>query len=1103
MNNLNLDQMKKTAIRLLMFLFFSAITVVSMAQQKKTFTGTVLDEAGAPVQGVTVQVKGSQTFSLTDATGSFVISTTVANPTLVFSGAGLNKIELVASASMSVSMKANSNLLNEVVVTGFGDKKSTRKLSYAIQEVKGGDVARAGQVNIINSLQGKVAGVMVNQGAGGPSSSSRIRIRGNASLNGNTMPLIVIDGVLIQPGTSGADSWGDARDFGNQMKNLNPDDYESVTVLKGSAASALYGSQALNGVLLITTKKGRERPGIGVSVAQTNTIEQVWRIPAMQNQFGGGINPYFDKAPDGSDAILNNSFSPYYSFGPRMDGRMITDADGVKRPFVANDLMSLFRNGSINNTNLAVEGGTDKTTFRFSYTNTSNKSIQPTNDFTRNNFNLRATQKIGKYVSMDASMAYATSNSINPLLQGGNSNPLFRFAFSNSRNLPLDYVLKNYLSPNGGSNVVAPYLRGSNIGPLWQLYQVRLNQKEDQILANLDLNAKITPWLTALVRSNINTLNVERESKNPGDGVGFGIGPNSAGAYSLFQSNSKNARIQALLTASRKAGENIDYNVTVGGETQRGLGGRQQSSSTSGGLRIPRIFSIANSLNAASTSAGVFPQSRLDAMYAYGDATWKDMITVNASLRNDWNSTLTYPNGTGDFSYMYPSVGASWVFTELLQNSNKMAWLNFGKLRGSLGYTGAGTGIFATTSGNYGLLGNPLLPNGTPLPQYGWGGYGLGNLNLKPMRAREFEFGLEAKMLDNRIRFDVAYYKKNTFNQILNLSAPAESGITSRQINAGNIQNQGIEAVLSATIVRKKNFEYTTTVNFTRNRNKVVELYPGVTQVELDLAFGADVQSVARAGKEYGTIITNYAYATNDKGQRVLNSDGLFIRSGSYGQGFKEVGSMMENFLASNLHEIRWKNFTMFAQLDAKIGGKMASATHQYGSQYGSFESTLYGRTKETGGVEWTDATGAKRQDGIVPDGVFGKGVVINGQNVEGMSYAEALKLGLKQPIPAWSYYNGIASWGTGIREYSIFENSWVALREVSVGYDLPKAMAKKVAMQRLRLNLTGRNLFYLYNTTPDHINPESVFSSRAGAFAEYGGMPWVRQFAVSLNAGF
>ena len=1096
--------MKKTAIRLLMFLFFSAVTAVSMAQQKKTFTGTVLDEASAPVQGVTVQVKGSQTFSLTDATGSFVISTTVANPTLVFSGVGLNKVELLASASMTVSMKANSNLLNEVVVTGFGDKKSTRKLSYAIQEVKGGDVARAGQVNIVNSLQGKVAGVMVNQGAGGPSSSSRIRIRGNASLSGNTMPLIVIDGVLIQPGTSGGDSWGGgSQDFGNQMKNMNPDDYESVTVLKGSAASALYGSQALNGVLLITTKKGRDRPGIGVSIAQTNTVEQVWKLPAFQNEFGGGTNPYFDKAPDGSDAVLNNGLSPFWSFGPRFDGRMITDADGVKRPYVANDLSSLFRTGRINNTNIAVEGGTDKTTFRFSYTNTSNGSIQPTNEFSRNNFNLRATQKIGKYVSMDASMAYATSNTTNPLRQTTGGNPLFRFAFSNSRSLPIDYVLNNYLSPNGGSNVVAPYLRGANIGPLWEMFQIRTTQKEDQILANLDLNAKIRPWLTALVRSNINALNVQRENRAPGDGVGFGIGPNSQGSYSLFQSNSKDARIQALLTASRKAGENIDYNVTVGGETQRGLGGRQQSSQTNGGLRIPRIYSIANSLNAATTGAGIFPQSRLDAMYAYGDATWKDMVTVNASIRNDWNSTLTYPDGSGDFSYLYPSVGVSWVFTEMMQDAKSFSWLDFGKLRGSLGYTGAGTGIFATTSGNYGLLGTPLLPNGTAFPQYGWGGYGLGNLNLKPMRAREFEFGLEARMFDNRIRLDVAWYKKNTFNQILNLGAPAESGTPSRQINAGNIQNQGIEAVVSATIVRKKNFEYTTTVNFTRNRNKVIELYPGVTQVELDLAFGADVQSVARAGKDYGTIITNYAYATNDKGQRVLNADGSFIRSGSYGQGFKEMGTMMESFLASNLHEIRYKNFTFFAQLDSKIGGLMASGTHQYGSQYGSFQSTLYGRTKETGGVEWTDATGAKRQDGVVPDGVFGKGVAINGQNVEGMSYAEALKRGLKQPIPAWTYYNGLASWGTGIREYSIFENSWVAVREVSVGYELPKAMANKVAMQRLRLNVTGRNLFYLYNTTPDDINPESIFSSRAGAFAEYGGMPWVRQFAVSLNASF
>jgi len=212
---------------------------------------------------------------------------------------------------------------------------------------------------------------------------------------------------------------------------------------------------------------------------------------------------------------------------------------------------------------------------------------------------------------------------------------------------------------------------------------------------------------------------------------------------------------------------------------------------------------------------------------------------------------------------------------------------------------------------------------------------------------------------------------------------------------------------------------------------------------------------------------------------------------------------MMENFLLSNLHEVRYKNFTLFAQLDSKFGGMMASATHQYGSQFGSWKSTLKGRTLATGGVSWTDATGVVREDGIIPDGVFGRGVVINGQNMEGISYADAVKSGLAKPLPAWQHYENLASWGTGIREYSIFENSWVAVREISVGYELPKALANKVYMQRLRLSFTGRNLFYLYNTTPDDINPESIFSSRAGSFAEYGGMPWVRQFAISLNAGF
>jgi iron complex outermembrane receptor protein len=1092
----------KTMQRFLMLMLLSAATLLATAQQRKTISGIVRDEGGNPLPGITVQVKGTSTFATTDVNGAYSLSTTAADPKLVFTGVGFTAQELDAATAGEVTLVIKANELNEVVVTGFGQKKSTRNLAYAVQEVKGDDIARAGQVNIVNSLQGKVAGVMINQGAGGPSSSSRIRIRGNASLSGNTMPLIVIDGILLQPGATGADSWGDARDFGNQMKNLNPDDYESVTVLKGSAASALYGSEALNGVILITTKKGRERPGLGVTLNQTNTFEQVWRLPALQNEFGAGIAPFFGKDAQGRDALILDGSSQFWNFGPRLDGRIVTDFDGVQRPFVGNDLSKLFRTGKINNTNLAVEGGSEKTTFRFSYTNTTNEAIQPTNKFTRNNFNLRASQKVGKYITMDASIAYATSNSVNPLLQGGNSNPIFRFAFANVRNLPIDYVLANYVSPNGGSNIVQPYLRGPNIGPLWQLYQVRINQKEDQLLANLDINIKLRPWLTALVRSNVNSLNIQRENRTPGDGVNFGVGPNFAGSYSLFQSNEKNLRVQGLLTANRRIGEDFDYSVTVGGETNRGLGGVQQNSATNGGLRIPRIFNLSNSINAASTSAGVIPQFRLDAMYAYGDITWRNMLTLTGSIRNDWDSRLTYPDGTGNYAYLYPSVGASWVFTELLEDSPK--WLSFGKLRASYGVTGRGPGIFATTFGNYGLVENAfILPDGTTQPRYSLPNTGLGNLNLMPLRAQEFEVGVDARLFDNRLRVDVAYYKKNTRNQVLGLTTPSESGASSRLINAGNIQNQGIEMVLTGTIVRKKDFEYSTTINYTRNRNKILELVEGVDQFELDLAFGADVRSVARVGKDYGTIITNMAFARDDAGNRIINANGQYLRSGSVGQGFKELGTMMERFLATNIHEFRYKNFNLFVQMDAKIGGMMASATHQYGSQYGSFVSTLRGRTAELGGVQWTDPQGNVRNDGMIPNGVFNRGTIINGQDVSGMSYAEAVQKGLRQPLPAWRYYDNLASWGTGIREYSVFENSWIAMREVSLGYDVPKSIVNKIHFQRLRVNLIGRNLFYLYNTTPDNINPESIFSSRAGAFAEYGGMPWVRQFAVAVNAGF
>ncbi|MGN6436655.1 MAG: SusC/RagA family TonB-linked outer membrane protein [Agriterribacter sp.] len=1114
--------MKKSANRYLLMAMLFLCSTLAFGQAKKTVSGTVRDASGTGLPGVSINEKGSKTSGVISGDDGGFSITVSENATLVFTSVGFNskEVKVGSSATLDVELEEAQGQLSEVVVTGFGVRKQARKLSYSVQEVGGEELARVPSTNVVNALQGKVAGVMINQGAGGPSSSSRIRIRGNASVSkNNTQPLFVIDGVLIKPGVSGADSWGDARDFGNELKNLNPDDYESLTVLKGSAATALYGSEAQFGVILITTKKGKARKGLGVTVSNTSTFEKAYRTPDYQNEYGGGINTIWEKDTDGTN-MVNKDLGPYYSFGPKFDGSQVRDVDGRMIEWKANDLLDLFRTGQYYNTNVAVEGGSDKTTFRLSYTNTKNNSVMPNNSFKRNVFNVRATQKINSWINLDATVTYANSDSRNPILQGGNSNPLFRFAYSNARHYDIDYYKNLYIDTvrggmiNGTGNPNSnPYLRSGLTNVLWNYYENNYLQEEENLRANLDITANITPWLNLLVRSNINSTSTTYENKQRGQSSGF-----LGGYYGLNQSKNRNMRLQALLSANRQFGQDFDASVSLGGETNRGLGGMYNTANTNGGFKVADIYSLSNSVNAISANGYTTPGSRLDAAYIYGDVTWRQMLTLNFSARNDWNSTLTYPDGSGQYSYLYPSVGLAWVFSEMLANKASMNFLSFGKLRASLGYTGAGTDIFYTSTGiGYGLNGNYTNWNGTLIPSYGFRSYDLGNFNLKPERSREIEFGADLRFFDGRIGLDVSWYKKNTFNQIMSLGAPGESGISSRIINAGNIQNQGVEIMLSATPVKNKNLNWTTSFNFSRNRNKIIDLDSknGILARDLDYAFGADVKSIAKVGGDFGTIVTGYGYATYQKkdangnpidhpsnGKRMLKQSGVFWRSQDIGQGQKEIGSMLEKFLLSNINDLRYKDFSLFVQVDAKIGGMMASATHQYGSQYGSFEGTLPGRDLSKGGIEYT-LDNVKYTDGIIPDGVFSDGIVINGVDVGGMSYADAVAQGLTTPMAAIDYYDGLASWGTGIREYSIFENSWIALREVSIGYNIPTKLLSKVKINNFRVSLIGRNLMYLYNSAKDGINPESIFSSRSGAFAEYGGLPYIRTIGISLNAGF
>ena len=667
----------KKLLLLLMLVLIRCMPV--WAQAKVSVTGKVIDTQNNAVPGATVQVKGTTTGTTADADGGFRINIPANASTLIVSAIGFitQQVAIGKASELTITLADDPKTLNEVVVTGFGMKQETRKLAYAIQEVKGTDLSRANNANILNSLQGKVAGVQIDQGTGGPMSSSRIRIRGNASLSSNTQPLFVVDGVLIRPGTSGADSWGAGQDFGNIMKNINADNVETMTVLKGSAASSLYGSEALNGVVVITTKHGQARKGLGVSYNHSSMFENAYRFLDLQNQYGAGLSPTFQKAADGSDQVDPNNWP--YSYGPALDGHMVKDLDGRMVPWVANDPLKFFQTGKYINHNIAIEGGNERTSFRASYSNLNNTTIMPAGtQLKRNNFNVRATQKIGKFINLDASVDYTDNQMVNPIRQGGNFNPVFRFVYNRPRSFDIDYWVNNYISPNGGRKQGAadPY---SITSFMWDTFQKSVQRSEKIFRTNIDITSTIRPWLTLLVRANLQNELDAQESRNLGDGPGF----SGNDEYRTSSVSKSQYRIQGVLTASKALSPNFNLNISAGGETNRLTGGRNYELSTNGGLRLPGIFALSNGINGINVNNPTLnPSKRTDAMYLYGDLSYKDALFLNFSNRVDYTSTLTYADGTGVYYYYYPSVGLAWDFTQSVKGLPSA--LSFGKLRARL-----------------------------------------------------------------------------------------------------------------------------------------------------------------------------------------------------------------------------------------------------------------------------------------------------------------------------------------------------------------------------------------------------------------------------------
>lgn len=1092
--------------------------------------GVVTDSTGDRLQGVTVRIKGTNRGTATDVKGEFVLEAN-AGDILQFSFVGYAPQEVAASANgvMNIMMQIDSRTLNNVVITALGVGKQDRKLGYALTTVKGEELERANTISPITALQGKVAGLNINvMGASGVQSSPSIIIRGAKSLSKSNQPIFVIDGMVIENNTYDAD----ALDYGSQLKNLNPDDYESITVLKGAAATSLYGTRGANGAIVITSKKGKANTGLGVTYNSTYQTQVIYRngLP-LQDEYGSG-SVFFREGnfkPDGTQVQTS------YSFGPKMDGSMHPAIYDQSRlvPYSpqADNWKTFFQDGRYVNNNVALSGGGENVTYRFSYSNLRNDGTLPNNQVRRNNFDFRTTGRLNKVFTMEAGATYAVTDAKNPYGQGryywpSGSNLGFLTYYSVPRNTNLadwknnyrnaDYSYKNYGYAQYNDQVNAAFNRFDNVDN---------NRREKSLLANLQLNAQVTDWLDFSAKANINDYRIFYENKEKGGGKfhsggSYGVGGEYNSYYNyLFMAHMKR----------KAAADNLEIDVRVFNEYYGNGRKETYGATTNGGLIVPDVFTLSNSVNDISTTRTYTYGTSNDKAASVGgivNLAWKDFLNLELTGRNDWLSTLTYPAGipgANNFSVFYPSVNVAWSFTDTWKDAMP-SWLSFGKLRASLAWVGKGTSAYETSFGTY-LQNTVIDMNGnsvvTGTPQ---NSDVLPNFDLKPEIQRSLELGTNLSFLQDLFNIDFAWYKTNTFNQILTISNPPETGFSKRRINAGNIQNQGIEVLLNVSPIRKGDWRWDMSFNFTRNRGKIIEFYPGLKEYQMMGDYdGAGVW--AYEGGAFGVLTANSSYRARDPktGLPLLTVAGRDVSTDPETKhDFQlydwvnttfdatnprvNIGRVEPDFLAGWNTNLRWKNFNLYAQIDARIGGYAYSEAYNYGMQRGNLLNSLKYRDAAHGGVARTDSySGQTVYDGAVPDAVFAEGEVSpkTGENIGGMTFREAYDKGLVESWKAGAYYVYTYGWGTNLDNGSVTEVSWVMLREISLGYQIPKDIISRVKLKGAGLRFTARNIGYLYNGLEGGQNPESLQSNNPFNPMITGAVPFSRNYAVSLNISF
>jgi TonB-linked SusC/RagA family outer membrane protein len=1126
--------------KMLLFVIFAGITVFSLyAQQNITVTGTTSDDSGERLVGVTVAVKGTNTGVVSGADGQYSISAPDRNAVLIFSYVGYEQQEITVGSRTVIDVQLKSSTeLEEVVVTALGITKESKALGYAVSTISAKELTKVGSPNFGAALYGKASGVRIQSSTGGSTSSVSVTVRGLNSLTGNTQPLLVVDGVPVRnENVNNGNGWDGNRIYSNGLVDINPEDIDQLSILKGAAASALYGSEAANGVLLVTTKKGTKSRGLGVDFNATVAVNQVAYMPKVQTTFGPGRavgNHYTDyEKQSGGFAQIDYKGNTYervefggsHDYGLRYDGRDILYWDGSVRKYEAitdSPYDDLFRIGVTQTYNVALTNGGEKSNTRFSYTFVDEMPNQYNSSFNKHNFQLAGSLKLHDRLTLDYTANYVRQSIYNrPRTIGGMidnmSNQFTSFddvaLMRRKAVTSLGYRGTNYVGENARSLTPGENFAYSNPSDAFSYYWDILGN--EQIENNNRLISSVTPsWkiiegltLRGRISTDLTANAIERKSHTETPLIYRINDTNKTGGY-LVRNESYNIYYgDVMMMFDRRLGEKFNLTANLGwqGRMENVL---HSQASTRDGLSSENWFHLSAGVTQPGNSSMTKSELLKTAFFGSAGISYLDALYLEATLRQEKTSTLA----PGNNAFFYPSVNASFVFTDMFRDAIPR-WFNYGKLRASYGIVGNAPDIYRANVAYSQSSIEGYIYNTVP--------GAIGNDNIRPETKYEWEFGLESRLFDGRLALEVSYYTNRVEDQILPVQTILSVGGSSLLQNIGVIANRGLELSVKVRPVETRDFSWDLFLNYGFNRNKVVSLADGSGLLESNATnqnMGGCITIQSRVGQQMGDIMAYAPEYDPATGKILVYADGgnAGLNVVKYGkENLDKVGNAIPTGVGGFGTSLAYKNLFLDAMIDFRIGGHIVSDGYQYTMARGINPNSLAYRDEQNGGKAYYfpgNNTGSipvevshSTASGPGGEWVYHDGMIVDGikADADGNSTGQANDI----IVPASRFYNWTYNVGNEAPThfaFSVFDNSYMKLRELSLGYRLPVGISSKFGCKNLSVSVFGRNLFYFFkNKSGYDVETTSGTSWQNQIFLGTSTTASTRTYGFTLRASF